>query len=237
MKSKRLPPFASSPHDTFPVTFYYKGNRFTLTPPTKAMPFYTIKNLCVLSGPLLEIPGTYKGTPIRRVNLLDISPLSRKEEIQEILLPNEIRILGTEVDPFSHIDPMMPTRTYSPDRPIVLDGIPLPALKAITPSKNHHYFVSVDGILYSKDKKKLVMCPWGNGLKEFHIPEGTERIGNYAFIAHPTLTEVHLPSTLTAIEPGAFSACTSLKGFYYSDPSQLSLIDEVGHSGRSVYLL
>ena len=217
---------------------FYKGNRFVLTPPTKAIPFYTIKSISVLRGPLLEIPGTYNGIPIRHVNLLNVSYLSHREEIQEIILPNEIRKLETEPAPSSYYHYAIHSSTpISLISPIVLFALPLPALKAITPSKNHHYFESVDGILYSKDKKKLVMCPWGNGLKEFHIPEGTEQIGKYAFLAHPTLTEVYLPSTLTSIEPGAFSLCISLAKIYYSDPSQLSLIDEVGHSGRSVYLL
>ena len=32
---------------------------------------------------------------------------------------------------------------------------------------------------YSKDKKKLILFPAGNGLEEFHVPEGTEQIGKY----------------------------------------------------------
>ena len=204
---------------------FYKGNRFVLTPPTKAIPFYTIKSISVLRGPLLEIPGTYNGIPIRHVNLLNVSYLSHREEIQEIILPNEIRKLETEPDPSSYYYHVIHTsKANSLIRPIVTLDPSLPALKAITPSKNHHYFESVDGILYSKDKKKLLLCPWGNGLKEFQVPEGTTQIGKYAFLGHQTLNAVHFPSTLTTVETGAFSLCTSLAKASFRDSSRLSLI-------------
>lgn len=42
------------------------------------------------------------------------------------------------------------------------------------------------------------------------IPEGVERIGAFAFANSKKLTEVILPSTLVAIEDGAFRGCTAL---------------------------
>ena len=68
--------------------------------------------------------------------------------------------------------------------------------------------ISVDGVLYSKDKKKLLGFPpakIGNRLSgKYEVPEGTEVITQQAF-AYADIAEVILPSTLNRIEEDAFS--------------------------------
>ena len=74
--------------------------------------------------------------------------------------------------------------------------------------KNDHY-CSVDGVLFSKDKKKLVLFPLHKGeLLEnnaYVVPEGTEVIGEDAFELCESLSELTLPASLTAIEDDAFN--------------------------------
>ena len=65
--------------------------------------------------------------------------------------------------------------------------------------ENNEKYISVDGVLYSADKKTLVAYPAGNTTPGYTIPEGTEAVGDYAFLNASYLTEVKFPSTLKSI--------------------------------------
>ena len=79
--------------------------------------------------------------------------------------------------------------------------------------------ISVDGVLFSKDKKKLLGFPptkVGNRLSgKYEVPEGTEVIAKQAF-ADANIAEIILPSTLNRIEDDAFKiswlSCTGNGG-------------------------
>ena len=90
------------------------------------------------------------------------------------------------------------------------DWIPTaPALTAIKAAPNHPLFTTVDGILFSKDKKTLLRMPAGRS-GEYTIPRGVTAIAPYAFFGCSALSAVHLPSTLLTIGEGAFEGCVSL---------------------------
>ena len=54
-------------------------------------------------------------------------------------------------------------------------------LESITVDENNKNFCSIDGVLFSKDRKTLVKYPPAKHDKEYIIPEGTERISFFAF--------------------------------------------------------
>ena len=58
------------------------------------------------------------------------------------------------------------------------------------------------------------------------IPEGVEKIGAYAFANLTALEEIVLPSTLQAIEYGAFYGCTSLQKITFSGENNLQIINQ-----------
>ncbi len=58
------------------------------------------------------------------------------------------------------------------------------------------------------------------------IPEGVEKIGAYAFANLTALEEVVLPSTLQAIEYGAFYGCSSLQKITFSGENNLQIINQ-----------
>ncbi len=58
------------------------------------------------------------------------------------------------------------------------------------------------------------------------IPEGVEKIGAYCFANLTALEEVVLPSTLTAIEYGAFYGCSALEKVTFSGENNLQLINQ-----------
>ena len=78
-------------------------------------------------------------------------------------------------------------------------------LKNIYVEDGNEFFESVDGVVFSKDLKKLVRYP-GERAGAYSIPEGTETIGHYAFSGCGGLTAVTFPSSLTEIGLSAFAS-------------------------------
>ena len=75
---------------------------------------------------------------------------------------------------------------------------------------NSEYFCSINGVLFSGDKKTLFAYPNMHG-KEYFVPEGVEKIGNCAFKDCILLEELHLPISITHIGINAFYRCDNLK--------------------------
>lgn len=85
-------------------------------------------------------------------------------------------------------------------------------LKSIEVDEANEYYTSVDGVLYTKDMKKILVYPImkDNATGKYAIPEGVERIGKCAFYKNETLTEITLPSTLKEIGDMAFFKCENI---------------------------
>ena len=110
------------------------------------------------------------------------------------------------------------------------------ALKEIDVDANNATYCSIDGVVYSKDKKKLIYYPAGKTDATFKVPNGVtsipyrysiswnknltsidlnqvETVGEYAMAACLNLKEIHIPKTLTSIEEGAFTMFWRLEKF------------------------
>lgn len=70
-------------------------------------------------------------------------------------------------------------------------------------------FVSENGILYTKDDKKLIMCY--SKEKDIRIPEGMLSISNYSFWQATNAENVTLPDSLVSIENCVFSFVNNYK--------------------------
>lgn len=115
------------------------------------------------------------------------------------------------------------TSVYIPKNVITIregafDGTSI--LEEITVDQKNKYFTSIDGILYSKDKTKLIACPKHKQFEnsEFHIPESVRTIGARAFSSYD-LEEitVYLPVNIRRIEQSAFgSSLISLGSSLYN---------------------
>lgn len=82
-------------------------------------------------------------------------------------------------------------------------------LSSIQMSVNHSVFEIVDDVLIRKTDHCLVWCPTSKE-GNYVIPQGVEKIGNYAF-AHSQLTKITLPDGIKSIGEGAFRFCITLK--------------------------
>ena len=96
----------------------------------------------------------------------------------------------------------------------------------ITVASENENFKSVDGVLYSKDGKTLLRMPAkknGDSYINFTVPDGVEKIGEYAFTYSETLLDVYIPASVETIGTGAFEFCTQLSGVIFLDAENSKL--------------
>jgi hypothetical protein len=105
------------------------------------------------------------------------------------------------------------------------------SLREINIAEGNEKYCSVDGVVYSADKKRLVLYPCGKTEETFTVPDGVEVIELYAFSSCKNLKEVILPDSLTEIQYGAFmnSGLTTL-----NIPESVTNIDEMAFEGTAV---
>ncbi len=84
------------------------------------------------------------------------------------------------------------------------------SLENIIVGENNAYYLSINGVLFNKDKSKLIYYPAGMKNISYTIPDGVTTIGDYAFYNCTSLASVTIPDSVTTIENDAFSRCTSL---------------------------
>ncbi len=87
------------------------------------------------------------------------------------------------------------------------------ALTHINVSEDSKTFASADGVLYSKDYKRIVRLPIGKNAKSFTIPDTVTYISSSAFADCVSLTDITFSKNLETIDEYAFSGCTSITEF------------------------
>jgi len=85
-------------------------------------------------------------------------------------------------------------------------------LTSIIVTEENKNYTSIDGILFSKNKKSLIRFPQGKGSKIYNISNSVTSIGEGAFYGCTGLTGITIPNSVTSIGEGAFSECTGLTG-------------------------
>ena len=102
------------------------------------------------------------------------------------------------------------------------------SLKSIEVSDNNENYSSVDGVLFNKDKSKLITYPASKADSEYAIPNSVTSIDYYAFENCTSLTSVTIPNSVTSIGDNAFENCTSL--------TSVTIPDSVTSTGACVFL-
>lgn len=112
-------------------------------------------------------------------------------------------------------------------------------LKQVEVDAENPVYTSIDGVLFSKDRKQLVYFPSGRYddytvpdgveiitdrafeaamlLERVILPESVQTIGDYAFCHCGEMTSIQLPSTIQSIGIYAFSGCYALASIVLPD--------------------
>ena len=92
-------------------------------------------------------------------------------------------------------------------------------LSSIMVDENNESYKSIDGNLYSKDRKTLIQYAIGQTENSFTIPDSVKSIGYRAFY-DCSLTSVEIPDSVTSIGDEAFRGCTSLTSITVNENNQ-----------------
>ena len=124
-------------------------------------------------------------------------------------------------------------------------------LESVDVDPKNTYYSSQDGILFDKQKTKLLLYPAGKTSKYYKVPDSVQEIQGYSFeYGRPSaldipasvktigewafhdcydLTQVLLPDGLTSINVGLFGGCSSLSEVYI--PASVTGISVFAFSG------
>lgn len=106
------------------------------------------------------------------------------------------------------------------------------SLKTFTVNDNNANYASIDGVVYSKDKKTLLLFPTAYEIKGgvFTVPEGTEEIASQAFMSTTyntkntnSVKQVIIAASVTKIGDLAFRH-SQIPSITFADNSQLTSI-------------
>lgn len=110
-------------------------------------------------------------------------------------------------------------------------------LKEISVAEDNTAFASVDGVLYSKQKDRLVVYPMGRPAASFSIPAGVTSIRQFAFYYNTHLTSVTMPASVASIGRFIFGGCTEIKELHLGSAVPPALSNGLGNETRlTVYV-
>lgn len=98
------------------------------------------------------------------------------------------------------------------------------SLTNIIVEEDNPNYSSLDGILFNKDKSKLICYPGGKKQTSYTVPNGVTAIDACAFQWQENLVSVIIPESVTDLGGSAFESCTNLKNV--SIAGNITLIDK-----------
>ena len=98
------------------------------------------------------------------------------------------------------------------------------SLKSFTVSESNSAYSSKDGVLFNKNKTKLVAYPAGKTNTSYTIPNSVSEIKEWAFSDCSDLTNVTIPNSVSKISYGTFWGCRSLTSV--TIPTSVKSIDD-----------
>lgn len=132
---------------------------------------------CTLTDTEITIPETIDGITVTEIE----SRVFIDGTAEKIHIPATIEYISAE-NPFA----------------------PCLKLTEITVDEKNKNYCTVDGVLFTKDMKKLVCYPPNKSGTSYTIPDGVEQLG-IAAVADTSLTEIKIPGSVNKMERHVFS--------------------------------
>lgn len=98
------------------------------------------------------------------------------------------------------------------------------ALTSVEVAAENSNYKAENGVLFTKDGKTLLCYPCASDRTEYTVPQGTERLGNYAMSLAKNLKELHIGEGLTAIGNYGLFSCENLQKLGW--PKSLTSIED-----------
>jgi hypothetical protein len=153
----------------------------------------------------VTIPAIIDGKPVTGIGERAFSGNNR---LTSITLPSGITSIGK--DAFSNCKNLVSVSISASVTSIVAGAFSgCSTLGSIGVSPASRQYKDIDGVLFTKDGKTLLIYPIG-GKTAYTIPEGVTAIGRDAFAGCKNLMSVVIPTGVTSIGGWAFYACSSL---------------------------
>ena len=120
--------------------------------------------------------------------------------LRSVTIPDSVKKLGMEA--FAGCDELQKIHigkgvTLSEDDMILFNS---PALKEVTVDPANPSMCTVDGVLFTKDRRTLLLYLGGLRQKSYSVPDGTEKIAYGAFSERDHLEKIFIPASVREIE-------------------------------------
>lgn len=103
------------------------------------------------------------------------------------------------------------------------------SLSNIYVDENNQKFRDIDGVLYSKDGTKLILCPMAKA--QHTIVDGITSIEKNAFKGCAISSKIVIPSSVVSIGEGAFEACSNIEEIII--PNSVTTIEKKNFNGMN----
>ena len=127
------------------------------------------------------------------VNTISANAFSGTQKLENVVVSENVSAIGTDE---YYDEPMLNLGNSS--------------VSSFSVASNNRYYSSIDGVLFTRDKKTLLCYPCNKAGSSYKIPDGTEIIRKYAIYECANLKSVYVPDSIMEI-----GACGL--GYYFNE--------------------
>ena len=154
----------------------------------------------------VTIPSEIDG---KKVTSIGRHAFMKNSTLTSIVIPNSVTSIGSHA--FKNCSSLASVTIPSSVKYIECFAFDFcKSLTDITVDSNNKNYSSQDGVLFNKNKTKLIQYPIGNTRKSYTIPSSVKYIDDFAFFDCSSLTSITIPNSVTSIGWHAFEDCSSL---------------------------
>lgn len=156
----------------------------------------------------LIIPSTLDG---KKVTGIADSAFSSRRSIKSVKIPDSVTSIGYRAFGFSNYIETVEIGSGVSEIEETAFGYCYSLKKIIVNENNKYFSSSSDGVLFNKDKTKLIQYNINSNRTTYTVPSSVTSIGGYAFMDADKLETIIVPSSVNDIGHYAFNHCKVLK--------------------------